>query len=599
MAFDRSAFVWDPFLADLDGLDVITDRSQRLKLSQDYYHFSPVLQPQLQDVIADVVVRATTEAEVLQVARACVSHGVPLTVRGAGTGNYGQAMPLEGGVVLDLSTMNQILWLRPGLACVEPGVKIAALDREARPLGWEMRMAPSTYRTATIGGFIGGGSGGLGSINYGFLSDRGNLCAVRVVTMEPEPRVLELRGDAVQQVNHAYGTNGIITALEIPLAPAYPWAEVMVSFGDFMAAARFGQRLGDGDGLVKKLVCVCAWPIPNYFAALKRYIPEGQPIALVLIAEQSLELFRELVQESGGKICYEKSALEAEKGVSLAEHSWNHTTLHARSVDPSLTYLQTVFPADPQLKLVEHMYHHFGDEVPMHLEFIRLQGQTIAAGLQLVRYSTPERLQEIIDYHEARGAMIFDPHTYILENAGRKVVDPRHLAFKQEMDPQGLLNPGKMRSWQSKNASLASNSDSTPDSTTPDLAAPSDSDPQPTPQSRWDQADRNWQAAQLLHHQGFYDVAMTRAYYAMFYVVDALLRSQQLFCTSHDERLGLLRHHLVASGEVPPELADHLEFALEERCAADYTSQEMPDQERADRVLGLVPAFLALREEQC
>jgi len=128
MAFDRAAFTWEPFLAELDGLEVITDRPQRFKLSQDYYHFSPVLQPQLCEVIADVVVRATTETQVLQVARACVRHGVPLTVRGAGTGNYGQAMPLEGGLVLDLSQMNQVLWLKPGMACVEPGVKMGNAD---------------------------------------------------------------------------------------------------------------------------------------------------------------------------------------------------------------------------------------------------------------------------------------------------------------------------------------------------------------------------------------------------------------------------------------------------------------------------------------
>jgi FAD/FMN-containing dehydrogenase len=47
------------------------------------------------------------------------------------------------------------------------------------------------------------------------------LC--EVVTLEDEPRIIELRGDEVQKVNHAYGTNGIITQLEMPLAPAYPW----------------------------------------------------------------------------------------------------------------------------------------------------------------------------------------------------------------------------------------------------------------------------------------------------------------------------------------------------------------------------------------
>ncbi|NET51340.1 MAG: FAD-binding oxidoreductase, partial [Merismopedia sp. SIO2A8] len=239
---------WDALISELSGIEVITDSAQLAKLSLDYYHFSPVLQTQLGDKRGDLVVRPTSEAQVLQVARVCLKYKAPLTVRGAGTGNYGQCIPLKGGVILDTSQMNAINWIKPGLACLEPGVKLAAFDKKAHEIGWELRMVPSTYRSATIGGFIGGGSAGIGSITYGQLRDRGNLHAVRVVTMEDEPRVIELRGDDVQKVNHAYGTNGIITQLEIPLAPAYPWGEIIVVFDDFMKAARFGYALSYSDG---------------------------------------------------------------------------------------------------------------------------------------------------------------------------------------------------------------------------------------------------------------------------------------------------------------------------------------------------------------
>lgn len=437
----------DALVAELAGIELVTDPTQLTKLSLDYYHFSPVLQPLLSEKRGDLVVRPATEAEVLRVAEICVKQRVPLTVRGAGTGNYGQCIPLQGGVILDMSKMQAVKWIKPGMACVEPGAKLAAIDKQTRETGWELRMVPSTYRTATIGGFIGGGSGGIGSITYGQLRDRGNLLACRVVTMEDKPRVVELRGDDVYKVAHAYGTNGIITELEIPLAPAYPWAEAMVAFPDFMTSARFGQALGDSDGIIKKLICVCADPIPTYFAALKNFVPAGNHCAMVLVAECSLEPFGELVKEFGGTVCYQKTAQEASKGVTLVEYSWNHTTLHARSVDPTLTYLQTLFPADKELTLVEQMYRHYGDEVMMHLEFFQVGGQTVPAALQIVRFTTPERLQEIIDYHEEQGAMIFNPHTYILEDGGRKTVDMDQLTFKQQVDPYGLLNPGKMKAW--------------------------------------------------------------------------------------------------------------------------------------------------------
>jgi FAD/FMN-containing dehydrogenase len=438
---------WTAVIAALNGIEVIQDPVQVGKLSKDYYHYSPVLQPLLVDKVGDLVVRPVSEAEVLQVAAVCVQHRIPLTVRGAGTGNYGQCIPLQGGLILDMTRMQAVKWVKPGLACVEPGAKLVSIDKVTREQGWEIRMAPSTYRTATIGGFIGGGSGGIGSITFGQLRDRGNLHAVRVVTMEDQPQVIELRGDAVQQVNHAYGTNGIITELEIPLGPAYAWAELIVTFPDFMTAARFGQGLGDADGIVKKLICILAAPISTYFAAFRTLLTPESHCTFLMVAESCLEPFAELVKEFGGTVVYQKTAQEASKGTAIYEYTWNHTTLHARSVDSNLTYLQTLFPADRELKLLEHMYHHFGDEVMMHLEYFRVNGSVLPAALQLVRYSTPERLQEIIEYHESMGAFIANPHTYILEDGGRKTIDPVQLEFKKRVDPYGLLNPGKMKAW--------------------------------------------------------------------------------------------------------------------------------------------------------
>lgn len=444
MNYGIQASDWNAIAAELSPIETIKDPVQVARLSLDYYHFSPILEAQLKDKRGNLVVRPANEAEVIQTAKICLKYRIPLTIRGAGTGNYGQCVPLAGGIILDTSKLNQIRWLKPGRACVEPGVKMAAFDKKAREIGWELRMAPSTYRTATIGGFIGGGSVGMGSVTYGQLRERGNLQAVRVVTLEDEPRALQLRGDEVQQVNHAYGTNGIITELEIPLAPAYPWAEIIVIFDDFMTAARFGQALSDSDGIVKKLVSIHAAPIRQYLTALQDYLPPEKHFGILMISEADLEAFQALVGEYAGKITYQKNTQEANKGTSLLEFTWNHTTLHARSLDPTITYLQTFYFT---LDRVEDFYHYFGEEVTIHLEFLRVAGRAIPAGLQLVRFTTEERLQEIIRYHEEQGAGIANPHTYILEDGGRKVIDPEQLEFKKLVDPYGLMNPGKMKAW--------------------------------------------------------------------------------------------------------------------------------------------------------
>jgi len=435
-------------LEELSGIEAITNPAQVAKLSEDYSHFSPVLVPLLDGKVGDVVVRPSNENEILRIAKTCVKYKIPLTVRGSGTGNYGQCTPLKGGIILETSRLQEIKWIKAGLACVEAGVKMAALDKKAQEIGWESRMVPSTFRSATVGGFIAGGSGGIGSILYGQLRDRGNLRAVRVITLEDEPRIIELRGDDVQKVNHAYGTNGIITELEVPLAPAYGWSEFVVKFADFMTAARFGQALGNSDGIIKKLISVHAAPSSNYFTALQSYIPPDSHCALVLVAESDREPFLSLVHEFNGEVCYEKPAQESGKGISLVEFSWNHTTLHARAADPSFTYLQSLFFNDPKLELVQQMYDHFGDEVIMHLEFIRVNGVAIPAAIQLVRFTTSDHLNEIIAYHESQGVFIANPHTYILEDGGMKTVDYDQLNFKRMVDPYGLMNPDKMKAWQ-------------------------------------------------------------------------------------------------------------------------------------------------------
>ncbi|MEM8832382.1 MAG: FAD-binding oxidoreductase [Cyanobacteria bacterium P01_G01_bin.19] len=429
---------------ELSGMETTTNSDRLAKLSLDYYHFSPILTQQLQDKRGELAVFPTTEAEVLQVAKTCVKHKIPLTVRGAGTGNYGQCIPLAGGIILDMSKMNQIISLAPGKACVQPGVRMAAFDKQAREIGWELRMAPSTYRTATIGGFVGGGSVGMGSINYGQISDRGNLNRVRLVTLEETPQIIELKGDEVQKVIHGYGTTGIITELEIPLAPTYPWQEIIVTFDNFMTAAKFGQALSDSNGIVKKLVSIHESPITRYFTALRNYIPQDKHCALLMVSEYDFPALQELVAEYGGSITYSKNFKEAIKGTSLLEFTWNHTTLHARSSDRNLTYLQTFYFT---LERLEKLYREAGDEIMIHLEFLRAGGRAIPAGLQLVRFTTEARLKEIIAHRESQGAFIANPHVYTIEDGGNKQIDPQKVAFKKEVDPYGLLNPGKMRGY--------------------------------------------------------------------------------------------------------------------------------------------------------
>jgi FAD/FMN-containing dehydrogenase len=429
-------------------LPVVTDPALVRQKSRDFFWYSPILKAQLRDKCADVVVEARDEADVLTTAAICARNGLPLTVRGAGTGNYGQCVPMDGGVVLDVTALDAIEWHRGSTVRCGTGIRLIDLDAAIRPAGWELRMHPSTKRTATVGGFVAGGSGGVGSVAWGGLREPGNIVAARVVTVEPEPRIIELRGDAAQKVNRAYGTTGIITALEMPLAPAWPWIDVVVAFEDFLTGVRCGHAIAAADGIVKKLVTPIAWPIPRWFKGLDGVGAPGKSLLLCMIAEGSMETLRDLIAENGGRIVLERPTAEGPGQTPLYEYSWNHTTLQILKADKSITYLQCLYPADRLIESVREMMDLFGDEVIQHLEFIRFGGRITCSALPIVRYTTPERLARIIDLFEAHGVFVANPHVVTLEDGSRhKRVDADQLGFKREVDPKGLLNPGKMRSF--------------------------------------------------------------------------------------------------------------------------------------------------------
>ncbi|MBV8744846.1 MAG: FAD-binding oxidoreductase, partial [Xanthobacteraceae bacterium] len=316
----------DGLLSAIAGVPFITDPVAVRRRSRDFFWYSPILNEQLNGKSADVIVAPRDETEIVGVVAACVRLRIPITVRAGGTGNYGQAVPLEGGVLLDINGLNAVEWQKPGIVRAQAGAKMNEIDVITRPAGWELRMHPSTKRTATIGGFVAGGSGGIGSVTYGGLREPGNILAVRIVTAEEEPRVIELRGDAAQKVNRAYGTTGIITALEMPLAPAWPWIDVIVTFDDFFEAMRFGYEVALADGVVKKLLTPMIWPIPVHFPPLRPYIPDGKSVLFAMIAEPSLETFKAILGRRG-TISYEVAHDDSPNVVPLYEYTWNHTTL--------------------------------------------------------------------------------------------------------------------------------------------------------------------------------------------------------------------------------------------------------------------------------
>jgi hypothetical protein len=341
----------------------------------------------------------------------------------------------------------------------EAGIILEKLDEQTiAAVNGEMRFHPSTYRMASLGGFIAGGSGGVGSIRWGGLRAFGNLLGLRVITCEAEPRVLDLVGPDILKVAHAYGTNGIIVEAEIPLAQHHDWVDVMVGFDSIIEACAFAEQCAHQDGLLLKEISPVAAPIAyDWFNRHRPYIRRReQSVVLLMAAPAAVPALVDFVDYHKGDLLLRTDILAPEEKAKLPpiyELAWNHTTLRGLKVDPAITYLQTQYP---DFEHVKWIIEQLGDEMPMHLEMVRFDGKIVFSGLPIVRYTTEARLEEIIRLHEDNGCLVFNPHRYTLEEGGMKKTDQVQLDFKKEADPQGLLNPGKMIAWDDPNFDLNS-----------------------------------------------------------------------------------------------------------------------------------------------
>ncbi len=429
--------------ADLGAIAWTADEATLAAKSRDHFWFSPILKAELEGLTADLVVTPRDRAEVIRVAALCAKHRAPVTARGAGTGTFGQAVPLAGGVVLDMSALDRVCWIKGAAVRAEAGIVLHTLDTACLASGRELRMHPSTHRVATLGGFIAGGHAGIGSVNYGILRDAGNILGIQLVTLEESPRVLEIRGDDIATVHHAYGVNGIITEVELALAPACPWREVVVSFADFMQAARFSWALAVSDGIVKKLVSTFAAALARNFDTLAAYLPTDHHAAFAIVAPEGMEALRSLARLHGGEVTLDRPA-DAAGQTPLYEFTWGHTTQHALRRDRSVTYLITIFRGASPIGQVQWLHEEYGDAAPLHLEFKRLGGAMAVEGIPVFRFESQAQVERLAAEWEAIGIKVANPHTYYLQNGGMHKIDAAQIAFKRDVDPHGLMNPGKI-----------------------------------------------------------------------------------------------------------------------------------------------------------
>ncbi|QJF52669.1 FAD-binding oxidoreductase [Roseobacter ponti] len=442
---------WTAFAADLAPVEVISETVLVKKRSRDFFWYSPVLNAELKKCFGDLVARPKTPEEMRHCLAVAWKYKSPVVLRGGGTGNYGQSVPMDGGLIIETTAMNRILETGDNFVRVEAGALMADINAALTPRGREMAMFPSTQDIATVGGFVAGGSAGIGSVANGALRDPGNLIALRAQSVEKVPQEHVFEGEDVLQIHHAWGLNGVITEVTLRTVPARDWVGCLATFETYEAAYAAGYQLAQATDIGRKLVTTVDARICSYFPRLEGHIRPEHHLLVSLLPSEDVGRFRTLIEEAGGHV--DLTLTEEERQTAKLPHvfdfSYNHTTLQVLKADRSATYQQVGCPVPPDPAAIADLRPKLGEDVWMHHEFARVGGEIVTFDLPIIWYTTPERLAEINATYEENGFPVYDAHTWRVEGGGLKNADYRHLAVKKRMDPDGLLNAAKSAVWES------------------------------------------------------------------------------------------------------------------------------------------------------
>lgn len=446
----KTTIDWHAFADSLAPIEVLSEPVLVKKRSRDFFWYSPILNDELRRCFGDLVAVPKTSEEMRKCLKLAYEHDVPVVLRGGGTGNYGQAVPVDGGLIIETTGMKKVLEIGDGFVRVEAGALMVDINRALKEAGQEMAMFPSTQDIATIGGFVAGGSVGIGSLATGALREPGNLIALKALSVEAEPREVTFEGSDVLKIHHAWGLNGAITEVTLRTVSTRDWVAIMATFDDYQSAYAAGYAVSTADQLEPKMASVVDARIVDYFPSLKGHVGEGRDLLAVYLPAEHVDATKAMIADLGGTtdLALDDQAREAADIPHVFEFCYNHTTLQVLKSDRSATYQQVGVPDPADAEAIGHLRAALGDDVWTHHEFFRLGGKVVSIDIPIIWFSGAERLVKINQTYEAHGFPVYDAHINQVEGGGLHNADYSHLAWKKRLDPKGLLNSAKSAAWQ-------------------------------------------------------------------------------------------------------------------------------------------------------
>lgn len=422
-------------------------------------------------VVPEAVVIARSTEDVVKTMKFASRYSIPVTARGAGVGYVGGCVPVEKGIVLSLAQMQRIVEINPadGVAVVEAGVLTADLQDAVKALGWFYPPDPASAKESSIGGNIATNAGGPRCLKYGVT--RAYLLGLEVVLASGERLVCGGRThknkqgfDLVSLFCGSEGMLGIVTQATLRLIP-HPQgrAALSASFPLFSQAAEAVQNVLASGYLPAAMEITDRFTLQAAHAYLGGVsMIEGAYGHIIIEIDgrrqalpEELEEIAEILRQTGATQIVRAHTDEEIEAVWQLRREFSYslkatglTKLNEDIVIPRSKLVDLVDFCEEMMErtgIPIACFGHSGDgNIHTNVMIPKLEDGTER------RAEADKCVDDLLHWVLAQGGSITGEHgvglakaPWFPEAVGQTAYEV-HRALKLALDPQNILNPGKM-----------------------------------------------------------------------------------------------------------------------------------------------------------
>jgi Fe-S oxidoreductase/FAD/FMN-containing dehydrogenase len=436
-------------------------KMERKLYGHDIAAMPSLFKPLVGDTTPEAVVQPETEAELVELVRWARENDVPLTPRAKGSSGYGGTIPIKQGLVVDFYRMKRIIHIdaEAHTATVEAGVVWEKLDAELAKHGLTLRLYPTSYPSSTAGGWLAQGGAGIGSYEAGWYRD--NVVSARVVL--PDGTVREFSGPDLDVIADAEGITGLISEVTIRVQPLEELEVVAIGCPDAHDLQRLVQSLVDEKLPLWSLVFINPRmaELKNKAPLMEHYGHPAEERVLLPAAYIMTLAFRKKDHEAVmGRLPELLKPCEAEiLSERIAQHEWKNRfkLMVVKRLGPSLVPAEMVIPLSALGDVMTEIERKVDQPIVKEGVVIRegANGQPEVVILGFIpsdqrRFSYNfvfSLVLTIMKIAEKHGGRPYSTGLYFTRKAARVLGVARAArlkAFKEQVDPKGVMNPGKV-----------------------------------------------------------------------------------------------------------------------------------------------------------